>query len=59
LLEISPETRSQIAERARKRILAEHTAAHRAVELESYIVDLRCRRAPQSAKREMLYENLK
>jgi len=59
LREISPERRSMIGERARKRILAEHTAAHRGVELESYIIDLRCRRAPGFSKSELLYENLK
>jgi spore maturation protein CgeB len=34
------EERLRIAERARKRILAEHTAAHRAAELEGYALEL-------------------
>jgi spore maturation protein CgeB len=34
------EERLRIAERARKRILAEHTAAHRAAELEGYAMEL-------------------
>jgi spore maturation protein CgeB len=34
------EERRRIGERARTRVLAEHTAAHRAVELERYVLDL-------------------
>ncbi len=33
----SPEKRRQIAERARTRVLREHTAAHRAVQIEQYV----------------------
>jgi spore maturation protein CgeB len=32
--------RNEIAERARKHVLAEHTAAHRAAELEGYVLEL-------------------
>jgi spore maturation protein CgeB len=37
---IGPEQRVEIAERARARILAEHTAAHRAEQLEGYALEL-------------------
>ncbi len=37
LRKISPDEARQIGERARKRVLAEHTAAHRAAELETLI----------------------
>jgi hypothetical protein len=37
---MSESERNAIGERARARILAKHTAAHRAAELESYAIDL-------------------
>jgi spore maturation protein CgeB len=40
LREVGEQERMRMAERARKRILAEHTAAHRAEQLEAYAVDL-------------------
>jgi spore maturation protein CgeB len=40
LQEIPDSERQLIGERARKRVLAEHTAAHRALELESYAREL-------------------
>jgi spore maturation protein CgeB len=40
LREISDEERERIGERARARVLAGHTAAHRASELERYVVQL-------------------
>jgi len=40
LREISEEQRRGIGERARQTTLARHTAAHRALELESYIQEL-------------------
>jgi spore maturation protein CgeB len=40
LRDTGDDERLRIAERARKRILAEHTAAHRAEQLESYALDL-------------------
>ena len=40
LTELSEEERREIGERARRRVLAEHTARHRAEELESYATQL-------------------
>ncbi len=40
LRNISESERSQIGERARARVLAHHTAQHRAEELESYVLDV-------------------
>jgi spore maturation protein CgeB len=40
LREIPDEERRAIGERARKKVLAEHTAAHRAAELEDYVREL-------------------
>jgi spore maturation protein CgeB len=40
LLDVPAAERRQIGERARKRILSEHTSAHRAAELEAYVADL-------------------
>jgi spore maturation protein CgeB len=39
LAEIGGADRRRIAERARARVLSAHTAAHRAAELESYVLD--------------------
>jgi spore maturation protein CgeB len=44
LNETSPSERRALGERARARILAEHTAAHRAAELESYALKLLSKR---------------
>jgi spore maturation protein CgeB len=41
---ISPEERARMGQRARARVLAEHTAAHRAATLERYIRDARASR---------------
>jgi spore maturation protein CgeB len=41
LTTIDDEQRHQIARRARQRVLAEHTAAHRAAQLEGYVAELR------------------
>jgi spore maturation protein CgeB len=41
LRETTEEERRRMGERARTRVLAEHTAAHRASELERYVMDLR------------------
>jgi spore maturation protein CgeB len=54
LTEITPQTRVAIGARARERILAEHTASHRAAELEEYAAKLlgkisKRRRAPRLA----------
>ncbi|MFL6538728.1 MAG: glycosyltransferase [Chthoniobacterales bacterium] len=43
LRKMSPDEARQIGERARKRVLAEHTAAHRAAELEELIQSVRSR----------------
>jgi spore maturation protein CgeB len=43
------EERLAIGARGRARILAEHTAAHRAAELETYALDLRARQATSDA----------
>lgn len=40
LSELSAKDRSNIGQRARERILTEHTAAHRALDLESYVGEL-------------------
>jgi spore maturation protein CgeB len=40
LRELPEEQRLSVGERARRRVLAEHTAAHRAAELEGYALDL-------------------
>jgi spore maturation protein CgeB len=45
LREMSEAERRRIGERARARVLNHHTAAHRALELESYALDLLSRRA--------------
>jgi spore maturation protein CgeB len=45
LTEISESERKAIGRRARARILAKHTAAHRAAELESYVLELLKRKA--------------
>jgi spore maturation protein CgeB len=39
LREIDDRTRRELAERARRRVLAAHTAAHRAIELEAYAAE--------------------
>lgn len=54
LTEITPQTRAAMGARARERILAEHTASHRAAELEEYAAKLlgkisKRRRAPRLA----------
>jgi spore maturation protein CgeB len=49
LLETTEEERLQLAARARARVLANHTAKHRALELESYILDLKQSRIARSA----------
>src|SRR3954462_665244 len=41
LRELPEDERRAIGARARERVLASHTAAHRAMELESYVVELR------------------
>jgi spore maturation protein CgeB len=41
LREIPEDERLEISNRARKRVLAQHTAAHRALEFESYVAELR------------------
>jgi spore maturation protein CgeB len=41
------EERQAIGRRARSRVLAQHTAAHRAAELEAYVMEARRRRAPR------------
>lgn len=46
LRDVTEEGRRAIGERARLRVLAEHTAAHRAAELESHIHELLVRHAP-------------
>jgi spore maturation protein CgeB len=43
--ETPEEQRRQIGERARRRVLAEHTAAHRAAELEGYALELLAKQA--------------
>ncbi len=40
LLELSDSERRAVGERARQRVLSDHTAAHRAAELEGYVLDL-------------------
>jgi spore maturation protein CgeB len=40
LRDISPAERARIGERARKRVMDEHTAAHRAAALQSYVMEL-------------------
>jgi spore maturation protein CgeB len=47
-LELPERERLQIARRARRRVLAEHTAEHRAIQLERYLADLRT--APTRAR---------
>jgi spore maturation protein CgeB len=47
LREMSDEERRRIGERARARVLAEHTAAHRAAELEGYVTELSSGREAQ------------
>jgi spore maturation protein CgeB len=41
--DLSESERRLIGERARRRVLAEHTAAHRAAELEGYLLELQSR----------------
>jgi spore maturation protein CgeB len=43
---IDEDERRQIGERARQRVLANHSAAHRAVELESYLLIAQTLRSP-------------
>jgi spore maturation protein CgeB len=43
LMELSEEERKGIGERARKKVLTQHTAAHRATELENYYKEVLCR----------------
>lgn len=50
LREIDEQTRRQIGRRARERVLAKHTAAHRAAELESYLLDLLPRKTEVEAQ---------
>jgi spore maturation protein CgeB len=45
LRELGDLERARIGERARSRVLAAHTAAHRAMELEGYVTELREREA--------------
>jgi spore maturation protein CgeB len=47
LADVSETERSEIGRRARARVLARHTAAHRAAELEAYAAELVGVRAPQ------------
>jgi spore maturation protein CgeB len=47
LLRLPQRDRQEIGERARQRVLKEHTSAHRAAELESYICELLHRQAPR------------
>ena len=49
-LAMPEEQRCAIAERARLRILSEHTSAHRAFELEHYILAMRDGRVPEVAR---------
>ncbi|MHC2337691.1 CgeB family protein [Bradyrhizobium sp. USDA 4454] len=51
LRDIPEERRLSIGARARKRILAEHTPAHRARQLESYVQEVIDRRRPKSVDR--------
>jgi spore maturation protein CgeB len=46
LKELPEEVRVAIGKRARKRVLAEHTAAHRAEELEGYVREVLARKRP-------------
>lgn len=50
LREIDEQTRRQIGRRAQERVLAKHTAAHRAAELESYLLDLLPRKTEVEAQ---------
>jgi spore maturation protein CgeB len=45
LRELPEDERRSVGERARSRILAQHTAAHRAVQLEGYVRALHAREA--------------
>ncbi|HET7896818.1 MAG TPA: glycosyltransferase, partial [Flavisolibacter sp.] len=45
LSEISEEERKAIGERARKKVLSQHTAEHRATELENYYKEALCQRS--------------
>ena len=45
---LSPEIRCAVGRRARQRILAKHTAAHRAEILEAYVLDARATHRVQS-----------
>ena len=47
LRSITPAERNAIGERARQRVLAEHTAAHRVAELEKYVAEAQQATAPQ------------
>jgi hypothetical protein len=46
---LSPDDRRRLGAKARARVLAAHTAAHRAAELESYALKLLGRRPPAQA----------
>lgn len=50
LTDISEKERINIGESARKRVMAEHTAAHRAVQLENYIKDAQRKKGSHSIK---------
>lgn len=51
ILDETPEReRVAIGRRARKRVLADHTAEHRAIQLEQYLDEARARRAPRHAR---------
>jgi spore maturation protein CgeB len=49
LFDLSPDDRRRLGAKARARVLAAHTAAHRAAELESYALSLLGRRPPAQA----------
>jgi spore maturation protein CgeB len=49
LFDLSPDDRRRLGAKARARVLAAHTAAHRAAELESYALKLLGRRPPAQA----------
>jgi spore maturation protein CgeB len=50
-LDMSDGERREIGDRARRRVLGEHTAAHRAAQLESYVVESRTQNAKTRAAR--------
>lgn len=49
LRELSPDAARKIGDAARRVVLARHTAAHRAAELEAYLEEVRSARAPRLA----------